>query len=58
MIFTEEDTIVGNLTDSKVSFLKAGKTIEFVETRDDFQKKELAHFLNLVENNIVEKDLY
>lgn len=48
MIFTNRDTIIGNLVDNKMIFLKSGKTIDFQEKRDDFQKKELEHFMNIV----------
>lgn len=48
-LITKEDTIVGDITNNKISFLKSGKKIEFLETRDDFQKRELNHFLDMVE---------
>lgn len=48
MIFTENETIIGDLVKSKVSFLKSGRVIDFGEQRDDFQKKELRHFLELM----------
>ena len=48
MLFTKEDTIVGDLTNSRVSYLKAGKIVEFGENRDDFQKSELRFFLDVI----------
>lgn len=48
MIFTENETIIGDLVKSKVSFLKSGRVIDFGEQRDDFQKKGLRHFLELM----------
>ena len=49
MIFTNEDTIVGDLTNSKVTYLKEGKVIDFGESRNDFQKVELLFFLDVIE---------
>ena len=48
MLFTEEDTIVGDLVNSTVRYLKSGKKIDFSENRNDYQKKELVHFLSLL----------
>lgn len=47
-IFTDEDTIVGDLINSKVTYLKSGKIIDFAEKRDDYQKKELINFLDII----------
>jgi len=48
-IFSNEETIVGDLTNSEIRFLKSGKIISFKEQRDDFQCKEIAHFFDMVE---------
>jgi predicted dehydrogenase len=48
-IFTEEDTIVGDLVNSEIRYLKNGEVISFEEKRDDFQCKEIAHFFDIVE---------
>ncbi len=48
MIFSENETIVGDLVKSRVSFLKSGEVIDFGEQRNDFQKTELLHFLELM----------
>lgn len=48
MVFTPEETLVGDLTNSSITFLKSGKVIDFGENRNDFQKKELYHFLELI----------
>lgn len=58
MIFTSEDTIVGDLVQSKVSFLKSGKTVDFGEKRDDFQKKELRHFLDIIASGHSDNSIY
>ncbi len=49
MIITDSDTIVGDLVESKVKFLKECKEIDFSEKRNDYQKRELQHFLKLIE---------
>ena len=54
MVFTNHDTVIGNLIEGKVTFLKEEKTIDFSEERNDFQKKELIHFLNLIEHKVYE----
>lgn len=52
MLFTEEETVIGDLTNSRVTFLKSGKVIDFKENRNDFQKNELYHFLGLIKKRI------
>lgn len=51
MIFTHEETIVADLAKGRISFLKAGTVIDFSEERDDFQRKELRHFLGLLDRD-------
>ena len=48
MIFTNEETIVGDIAHNKISFLKLGQCIDFQEERNDFQRRELEHFLDIV----------
>ena len=48
-LFTKNDTIVCDIENHKVSFLKSGQEIEFHEERDDYQIRELEHFLDLIE---------
>ena len=48
MLFTPEDTVIGDLVNSKVSFQKSGEVIDFGEQRNDYQKKELLHFFELM----------
>lgn len=47
-IFTNTDTIVGDLVHSRISYLKSGEVIDLSENRNDFQRKELLHFLELI----------
>lgn len=49
MLFTKDDTIVGDIANNKITFLKSGKTIDFNENRDDFQIRELRHFIEMIE---------
>lgn len=44
-LFTKDDTIVGDIARNQVVFMGSGKTIDFHEERDDYQKRELSHFL-------------
>ena len=52
-LFTDEDTIVGDLTNSEIRYLKGGKVISFKEQRDDFQCKEIAHFFDMIEGKTI-----
>ena len=47
-LYTAEETIIGDLIDSQVRFLKEGKLIDLTEDRDAYQKRELAYFVNLI----------
>lgn len=51
MIFTKEDTVVGDLIHNRVSYLKQGNVIDFSEQRNDVQCKELRHFLTLLDSS-------
>ncbi len=48
MLFMEDDTVVGDLVKNEIYFLKKDKKIVFDETRDDYQKRELNYFFDLV----------
>lgn len=48
-IFTNEDTIIGDLTNSEIRYLNSEKIISFKEQRNDFQRKEIAHFFNIID---------
>ena len=47
-LFTNKDTIIGDIANNKVVHMKSGKTLDFHEERDDYQKRELNHFLDMV----------
>lgn len=53
MLFTKEDTIVGDLLNNKISFLRTGEIINFNEERDNFQQRELYYFLDVIEGKAV-----
>ncbi len=47
-LFTKEETIVGDLSNNQIVFLKDNRIIDFREERDDFQKRELRYFLDVI----------
>lgn len=49
-LFTKYETIVGDIANNCIDFLKSGEHISFNEERDDFQKRELRYFLSIVNN--------
>lgn len=50
-LFTENDTIIGDIANNRISFLVSGKTIDFHEERDDFQRRELEYFIDQISNS-------
>lgn len=48
-LYTDDEVIVGDLRHSCIRYLKAGTTIELPELRDDFQTRELEHFLEIID---------
>lgn len=52
MLFTKYDTIVADLTNSQIRYLESRKLIDLKEDRNQFQKRELEHFLDIVEGKI------
>ena len=57
-LFTKEDTIVGDIANNRIHYLKSGRTIEFHEERDDYQKRELTYFLDMIKGNRIMEDGY
>lgn len=51
-LFTSEDTIIGDIANNKIQFLKSGQIVDFQEERDDYQKRELRHFLDMINGKI------
>ena len=52
MVLTKEDTIIGDLVKNQIVYLKKGKKILFNEERDDYQKRELDFFIDMIEGKI------
>lgn len=50
-LFTEDDTIVADLIDQKIEWLCSGEAIDLSEDRNSYQKKELEHFIDIIEGN-------
>lgn len=50
-LFTKEDSIIGDIANNKLKSLCTGKVIDFQEERDDFQKRELEHFINMIDGS-------
>ncbi|KAF0226219.1 MAG: dehydrogenase [Erysipelotrichaceae bacterium] len=53
VLFTSHDTIVADLAKSQIRFLKKGEVISFDEVRDDFQRREIEHFFDIVDQRCV-----
>lgn len=51
MLFTYEDTIVGDFIKNNVSYLKSGKVIELPEEYNYNKKQEVIHFLDIIDGN-------
>lgn len=47
-LFTKDDTILGDISTNTITFMKSGKTLDFHEERDDYQKRELYYFLDII----------
>ena len=50
-IYTEDDTIIGDLVKGEVMYLCEGRFINLQEHRDAYQRRELAFFLDLLEGS-------
>lgn len=48
-LMTTEETIIGDIAQNKITNLTSGEIIDFNEERDDFQRRELEHFIDMVE---------
>lgn len=47
-LFTKDNTIIGDLKKNTIDFINADQQIVFNEDRDDYQKRELIHFLDII----------
>lgn len=57
-LFTKDDTIIGDIANNRISFLLSGKMIDFHEERDDFQERELIHFIDMILRKEKKEDGY
>ena len=51
-LYTNEDTIVCDFLKATIEYVKQNISLNFSEKRNDFQKKELHHFLNICAGNM------
>lgn len=47
-VYLPEDVVVGDLIRHEIRWLRSGKTVAIQEERDTYQKKELVHFLDII----------
>ena len=47
-LITKEDTIIGDIQNNQLKYLKSGKIIDFHEERDNYQRRELETFLDTI----------
>jgi len=55
-LFTRNDTIIGDIANNQIKYLVGGQVIDFQEERDDFQRREIEHFLDMIEGISETKD--
>lgn len=47
-LFTHDETIVGDIANNRIRFLVGNEEIDFHEERDDYQRRELNHFIDMI----------
>lgn len=57
-LFTKEDTILGDIVNNRITFLKSKKVIDFHENRNDYQIREIEYFLDLISGKVESKNDY
>lgn len=55
-VFTNEDTIEGDLVNSEIRYLTKGTTVSFEEDRNDYQYKEMLNFFDMIEGKTVNEN--
>ena len=53
MIFTDDETIVGDIINNKIIFKNKSEIIEFNEQRNDYQLNELKYFFKLIKGETI-----
>ncbi|WP_243109370.1 Gfo/Idh/MocA family protein [Anaerophilus nitritogenes] len=49
-LFTKEDTIIADIANSEIRYMNNNKVISFKEERNDFQRKEIEYFFDVIKN--------
>lgn len=57
-LFTREDTILGDIANNKITFLRENEVIDFREKRDDYQRRELLYLLDKISYGVVTENEY
>lgn len=52
-IMTKDDTIIGDLENNSLRFLIADKIVNFQEKRDDYQRREIEHFIDMLSGTML-----
>lgn len=51
-LYTREETVVGDIRNGRVRFLRQERTLDLSESRDNYQTRELKHFINIIDGKI------
>ncbi|UQZ33844.1 oxidoreductase [Paenibacillus sp. PK3_47] len=51
-LFTDEDTIIADIANSRITYLKRNEMISFAESRNDYQLKEISSFFDVIEGKL------
>lgn len=51
-MYMPDETVVCQIEDGRIDFLKSGKSIQFEEERDGYQMAEIEHFFDIVEGGV------
>ncbi|MCR4861363.1 MAG: Gfo/Idh/MocA family oxidoreductase [Ruminococcus sp.] len=58
-LYTEDDTIFVDLINQKVKYLRSGKEVDLSQDRNEFQTRELQHFIDIINGKEkCDNDLY
>lgn len=57
-LFTKKETIIGDIANNKIKFLVKDQEVDFHEERDDYQKRELNYFLDMITGKAIAEDGY
>ncbi len=52
-LYTKEDTIRADLIQGRIDYLVNGRSVDLHEDRDDYQKRELEHFVDIMRGKTV-----